>query len=121
MDGKNIKEEIIKKVASDLSMNDRIVREIVDHQFEVAREKMATCESIEFSGFVRFHFNRKRAAQKMEKWQKYLDFYIPALKNEEIPQRTRAGYQVRMLDIIANMKLLKEKMENYDREHKKMD
>ena len=62
-----IKEWLVKGIADSLNIPERVVATIVDFQFSEARESLLTCNSIEFSGFGKFVFNKRKAVKKMEK------------------------------------------------------
>lgn len=69
------KEDIIKKVALDLDVNQDVVSKIISHQFDSASIATQTQNSIEISGFGKFLFNMPRAIKTMQKYESQLKYY----------------------------------------------
>lgn len=59
------KEFLIRTLAVKLSVNEKIIETIVNHQFQSANEAMDINNSVELSGFGKFMLNIKKAHRQM--------------------------------------------------------
>lgn len=112
-----IKDYLIQKVSGQLStINDKIIpasviSSVVSHQFETAYSAFSLYNSIEISGFVKFNFSQKKGEKQMEKYRSQLAMYDKKL-NGPISDAERRSLQVRITNIIGNIKALKPKLIN---------
>ena len=62
-----IKDWMIKNLSKEKNISERTIQCVIAHQAEGATRALRRCHSIEFSGFGKFLFNRKKAAIKLGK------------------------------------------------------
>ncbi len=102
----SLKEWLIKKIAIKLVISEKIINEIITHQFDSANDALETCKSIEIAGFGRFIFNQKKANTQMAKLLSQKSMYEKMLLNEEISLLKRNNTEVRLRNTDLNIKFL---------------
>lgn len=65
MNSLQVRGSIVKMLAAELMMSERVINAVIDHEFELMRKKMNTCFSIEITGFGKFIFNMKKAMWRL--------------------------------------------------------
>lgn len=63
----SVKEWIIRNMSTRIGVSERIIETVINDQFEGAIKAMNTCDTLEFAGFGKFYFNRKKAGKKLER------------------------------------------------------
>ncbi len=106
----SMKDWLIRKTAVDLSIPERVVNDVINHQFEGGIEAMKTNDSLEFSGWAKFYFNRKRAERKMKKYvlqKEALEKWIEESPNEAKTKKLNT----RLNKIMENINILAPKLQ----------
>lgn len=108
------KKWLIRRVAIDTVVDERIVDKVVSHQFEKARDAMSSSDSIELSGFGRFYFNRKKAKRKIERYKGIKKLFEDVINDENTSDKKRASSQFKLGRLLGDIKLLERKIGNED-------
>lgn len=90
---------------------ERIIEAVINHEFESAQEAMKTCNSIEFSGFGKFCFRKKKAGYKMEKYLVIKASYERQLLDESLTEQKRKTLEIKLASVIKDINLLKPKLQ----------
>jgi len=110
-----IKDYLIKKIFSeqeeDSKISEKIMHKVISHQFEVLREKMHNCNSVEISGFGKFYFAHKKATRHQQDLNNILDIYGTQLQNPDMDSEKRELIQKRVLYITEDLRKLKLKLD----------
>ena len=80
----SVKEWLIKKMAVNMVVSEKIINEVVTHQFDSANDALNLHKSVEISGFGKFYFNQKRAIKKLEKWELIKKAYENMLQDDHV-------------------------------------
>lgn len=105
-----VKEWLVKGIADSLNIPERVVATIVDFQFSEAREALLTCNSIEFSGFGKFIFNKRKAEKKLAKIVKSKEYLEGVIGSPNITEQKRVSSHFKLQVYMADIKALKNKL-----------
>jgi nucleoid DNA-binding protein len=105
-----IKEWLVKGIADSLNIPERVVATIVDFQFSEARESLLTCNSIEFSGFGKFIFNKRKAEKKLAKIVKSKEYLEEIINSPDTKEQKRVSSHFKLQIYMADIKLLRNKL-----------
>lgn len=106
------KEWLIKKMALEKNIPERIITAVVNHQFDSAREALKDNNTVEISNFGKFSFNVKKAGYKMEKFLTQKRQYEEQLANTFDEDKIR-NLSLRIKSVNNNIEALKPKL--YDK------
>ncbi len=107
----SVKDWIIKGMSLQTMISEDVIRKVVDNQFAQAYDALTTCNSLEFSGFGKLYFNKRRAQRKMEKYlvqKKMCEDIIIDDSASEIKKRS-ATFKLKTL--LNNIECLKPKLD----------
>ena len=105
-----IKDWLIRNMSTKLSIPERTIEEVVNHQFESAHKALITCYTLEFSGFVKFYFNKKKAIKKLAEQKEYERVYREQSMDSSLTPQKRHMAGLKLLTVINNIELLKAKL-----------
>jgi nucleoid DNA-binding protein len=106
----SIKEWLIKRIAITFIVSEKIINNVITHQFDSANDAIVGNKSIEISGFGKFLFNQKKAEKQMDKYISQKKMYENILLDQEITQTKRKNTEVRLENTNLNIKFLKPKI-----------
>lgn len=106
----SIKEWLIKKIAITFIVSEKIINNVVTHQFDSANDALVMNKSIEISGFGKFLFNQRKAEKQMDKYISQKTMYENMLLNGDLTQTKRKNTEVRLENTKLNIKFLKPKI-----------
>lgn len=106
----SVKAFIIRKMSVRTMTQENIIETVVNHQFESALEAMNTCDSLEFSGFGKLFFNRKKAIKKLQKFQEHIDYLNTLLSDSSISENKKRNAQLRIETLVKNYNCLNDKL-----------
>lgn len=106
-----IKEWLVRQIAESSEIPKNVVSAIVDFQFEGAKKALDDCNSVEFSGFGKFMFNRKKSLFKMERFMKTKDDIERLINSPDTSQQKRVSLHFMLQKLMSDIKLLKVKIE----------
>ena len=70
-----MKQWLVKKLSVDLQISEKVINDVVNHQFEQASAAMKIYNSVEFSGFGKLIFYIKGAKNKLKKLKDKLEAF----------------------------------------------
>jgi nucleoid DNA-binding protein len=108
------KDFLIRTLAVKLSVNEKMIEAIINHQFQSANEAMDLNHSVEISGFGKFMLNVKKAHRKMANLIKKRDAFQATIDdiNKTDAERKKASVVVSKTNDQIN--LLKPTIDNND-------
>ena len=102
----SVKEWIIRSMSLNMMVKERIISTVIEHQFMGAWEALPKCESIEFSGFGKFWFNRKRAKQELDKQSLIRDFILKKIATEDPDEKKLHNLTMKLNTLNNNINIL---------------
>jgi len=109
----SIKSFLIRKLAVDIIVPEKIIEQVVDHQFNSIMNALSTRkETVEISGFGTFKFNEKKAIKRMTKFLSQKALYSSYLEDETITPTKRRNISMRLNTTLNNIEALKKLTEN---------
>lgn len=106
----SVKEWLIKKMAVNMVVSEKIINEVVTHQFDSANDALNLHKSVELSGFGKFYFNQGRAVKKLEKWELIKTAYENMLQEPGLSDTKRKNTEVRLEKLLVSIKLLNKRV-----------
>ena len=108
------KDFLIRTLAVKMSVNEKMIEAIVNHQFQSANEAMDLNHSIELSGFGKFMLNVKKAHRKMSRLINKRDTFEAAMNDENKTEAERKRASVIFSKTNDQINLLKPTIDNHD-------
>lgn len=106
----SVKDFIIRKMAVKLRMSERVIEEVVNHQFKSANNALRNNKSIEISGFGKFFFNEKKAMKLMAKYESQKALFEKRSQDETYSEQKRRSYGLKLQSALDNIRDLKPKL-----------
>lgn len=106
----SIKEFIIKRMAISLVVSEKIIDQVINHQFDSANDALNMNDTVEISGFGTFHFNKKKAETHYNKLLQMKQAYENTLADPLTSDKKRHSTEQRMITVLHDIKMLKPKM-----------
>ena len=106
----SVKNFLIRKMAAETMIPEKIIEKVISHQFAAAQEAMLIGNSVEISGFGKFIFKKKRARDKMMFWETQLNEFMLLSQDETVSKIKRGNALLRIERITENIKILKNKL-----------
>ena len=106
----SVKEFIIKRMSLTLVTSEKIIDNVITHQFDSANDALNLNDSLEISGFGKFYFNTKKAERLYAKLHEMKQAYENTLNDPAITDKKRHSTELRMITVLADIKTLKPKM-----------
>lgn len=111
----SIKEWIIKRMSLNMVISEKIIDQVVTHQFDSANDALNTNDTLEISGFGKFLFNKKKAQLHYNKLLQIRQAYENTLNDESITDKKRHSTELRMITVLNDIKILKPKINDESR------
>ena len=107
----SVKNFIIRNMSVKMMVQERLIETVVNHQFESAYVALESpgYESMEFSGFGKLLFNRKKALKKLAKQKSQIEMFEHLLLTELSPIRRR-NMEMKLSSAKKNLEHLKKKV-----------
>lgn len=105
-----VKEWIIKRISINMVISEKIIDQVVTHQFDSANDALNTNDSIEISGFGKFYFNTKKAEKLYVKLLQMKQAYENTLADPLTTDKKRHATELRMITVLNDIKILKPKI-----------
>jgi nucleoid DNA-binding protein len=102
---------IVNKMAVDLFVPEKVINAVVAHQFDSARTALHNNNSVEISGFGKFLFNKKRAANKLRGYYTIKEGFNKMLLTD-ISETKRKNIIRKLEDLEVDINNLKAKIGN---------
>lgn len=106
----SVKEWIIKKMSINMVISEKVIEQVVNHQFDSANDALTSNDTLEISGFGKFLFNKKKAQLHYEKLLKIKKAYENMLEDPSITDKKRHSTEMRMLTVTNDLRILKPKI-----------
>ena len=106
-----MKEWIIKKMAINMVISEKIIDAVVTHQFDSANDALNIHKSVEISGFGKFYFNQKKALAQYNKLLAIKHAYEDVLSDESITATKRNAVELKLQIVQTSIKTLKPKID----------
>ena len=106
----SVKEFIIKRMSISLVVSEKIIDNVIQHQFDSANDALNTNDTVEISGFGKFFFNTKKANTHYNKLLAMKQAYENTLADTSITEKRRHSTQQRMITVLSDIKMLKPKI-----------
>lgn len=106
----SVKEWIIKKMSVNMVISEKVIDNVVTHQFDSANDALNINESVEISGFGKFFFNVKKANSHYTKLLQMKQAYENILANSDTTEKKRHSTELRLNTVLTDIKILKPKI-----------
>lgn len=106
----SVKEFIIKRMAISLVVSEKVIDNVIQHQFDSANDALNTNDTVEISGFGKFFFNTKKANTHYNKLLAMKQAYENTLADTSITEKRRHSTEQRMITVLSDIKMLKPKI-----------
>ena len=106
----SVKEWIIKRLAINMVISEKIIDSVIQHQFDSANDALNLNNTVEISGFGKFYFNVKKAEKHYTKLLQMRQAYENTLADQSITEKKRHATEQRMITVLRDIKTLKPKM-----------
>jgi len=103
----SVKEWIIKRMAINMVISEKILDTVITHQFDSANDALNIHKSLELSGFGKFYFNESKAKKQMEKYLSQKKLYEGLLNDESISDAKRNNTEKRLENLLISIRILK--------------
>ena len=85
----SMREYIVRKLAVKMMLSEKLIDQVIVHQFNEANKALATNYSLEISGFGKFLFNHKKAVKRMETLLSKERMFKSILERDDISEQKR--------------------------------
>lgn len=106
----SVKEFIIKRMSINMVISEKIIDQVINHQFDSANDALNTNDTLEISGFGKFFFNTKKANTHYNKLLAMKQAYENTLADSSITDKKRHSTEQRMITVLHDIKMLKPKI-----------
>ena len=106
----SVKEFIIKRMSLTLVTSEKIIDNVITHQFDSANDALNFNDTLEISGFGKFYFNTKKAELHYTKLLQMKQAYENTLADLSITDKKRHSTELRMITVLNDIKILKPKI-----------
>lgn len=106
----SVKEFIIKRMSISMIISEKVIDQVIQHQFDSANDALNTNDTVEISGFGKFFFNTKKANTHYNKLLAMKQAYENTLADTSITEKKRYSTQQRMITVLSDIKMLKPKI-----------
>jgi hypothetical protein len=112
-DGIFIKDEIVKKVAGALGIDEKVVDRVVRHEYSTAFDALLTNKSVEFPGMGKFVFSGPKARRKIKRLLIYESKCREDLEGPLITEKQRGNFMIRLKYLEDMILALKSRMDDF--------
>jgi nucleoid DNA-binding protein len=106
-----VKHWIIRNMSTRMNVAERIIEDVVNHQFTSAYEAMKRGdETLEFSGWGKFCFKRKNVKKKIEDLMKAKECLEKLINDESLSAQRRHSHALKLITLNKDIELLKPKL-----------
>jgi hypothetical protein len=106
----SVKEFIIKRMSISLVVSEKIIDNVIQHQFDSANDALNTNDTLEISGFGKFLFNTKKANTHYNKLLAMKQAYENTLADPSTTEKKRHSTEQRMITVLNDIRILKPKI-----------
>jgi nucleoid DNA-binding protein len=102
----SVKDFIIRKMAVKLMMSEKMIDDVITHQFNSANEALKYNNSVEISGFGKFLFNQKKAIKRLNVLLSKEELYNSVILTCTTEER-KTSIQLKLNTIKTEIEILK--------------
>ena len=106
----SVKDYIIRKMSIKMKLTEKVIDNVVTHQFSSANEALVKNKSVEISGFGKFVFNDKKAISKMAKLHIQKGIFENMVNSVELSEQRKASAMVKLQNVLLMIETLKPKI-----------
>ena len=106
----SVKDYIIRKLSIKMKLTEKVIDNVVTHQFSSANEALVKNKSVEISGFGKFVFNDKKAISKMAKLHIQKGIFENMVNSVELSEQRKASAIVKLQNVLLMIETLKPKI-----------
>ena len=106
----SVKEWIIKRMSISMVISEKVIDQVINHQFDSANDALNTNDTLEISGFGKFYFNTKKANTLYAKLLAMKQAYENTLADPLTTDKKRHSTELRMITVLQDIKILKPKI-----------
>ena len=106
----SVKEFIIKRMSISMVISEKVIDQVIQHQFDSANDALNTNDTVEISGFGKFFFNTKKANTHYNKLLAMNQAYENILADPLTTEKRRHSTEQRMITVLSDIKMLKPKI-----------
>ena len=106
----SVKDYIIRKLSIKMKLTEKVIDNVVTHQFSSANEALVKNKSVEISGFGKFVFNDKKAISKMAKLHVQKGIFENMVNSVELSEQRKASATVKLQNVLLMIETLKPKI-----------
>jgi nucleoid DNA-binding protein len=103
----SVKDFLIRNLSVKENIPERIIEAVVNHQFTSAHKALRTAYSLEFSGFGKFYYNKRKARTKLQKFMDIKKHTESVLATEGLDAHKKRSAEMKLHDVIVEIALLK--------------
>lgn len=106
----SVKAWIIRNMSVRMMIQENVIETVVNHQFDTALFAMERCNSLEFSGFGKLFFNKKKAFKKLEKFKSQIEMFNKIIDSPDTTDVRRRNMEIKLQATIKNFEYLNTKL-----------
>lgn len=106
----SVKDYIIRKLSIKMKLTEKVIDNVVTHQFSSANDALVKNKSVEISGFGKFVFNDKKAISKMAKLHIQKGIFENMVNSVELSEQRKASATVKLQNVLLMIETLKPKI-----------
>lgn len=108
----SLKEWIIKKMAINLVISERIINTIITHQYDSANDALETAETLEISGFGKFTFGVKKAHRIYASLLRLKKTHEDTIADEATSDKRKHSAEHKLASVLVSLRNLKPKIKD---------
>ena len=101
----------MKKMAVGLVVSERVISQVITHQFNSAEDATKNNNSIEISGFGKFIFNRSKAERHVARLEKIKKLYEQQLAENTLPAKKLDVIKSKLSNLNLTLNSIKPKLQ----------
>ena len=105
----SVKQFLIRRTSVDMAIPEKVIEEVINHQFASMLDAMTRNDSVEMSGFGKFLFNSKKVLRMIKTHEANIIVNQELLTQDLSPQKRRST-EIRLRTIIDTLEGLKKRI-----------
>lgn len=106
----SVKDFLIRKLAVQLMTSEKLIEQVVNHQFQSANEAMSVNNSVEISGFGKLFFNNKKAVKRVSQLNGKRIAMERIIADEQTTEQRRRAAQITLEQTLRRIETIKPKI-----------
>ena len=91
----------------DMRIQERILEVVISHQMDSALEAMKRCDSIEFSGWGKFYYNKPKAKRKIDKLENKIRLFSATIEDPRTTPLRKRNAEIKLEEAVRDLAILK--------------